>query len=94
MQYELTVVLAGGASAGKKKSVQETIGKMVKTFKGKVGKVEDWGEKKLAYKIVKNDSGVFLFFPLELEPETVKTLSSKLNLEEDIIRYLLVRKEK
>lgn len=91
--YELTVVLPGSATAAKKKSVEETIKKMAKTFKGKVGKVEDWGKKELAYEIGKNESGVFLFFPLELGPEETKTLSSKLNLEKDIIRYLLVRED-
>ncbi|MEJ2441595.1 MAG: 30S ribosomal protein S6 [Patescibacteria group bacterium] len=92
--YELTVVLPGSATAAKKKSVQEAIGKIIKTFNGKVGKVEDQGKKDLAYQIAKNDSGVFLFFPLELSQEGAKALPQKLNLEEDIIRYLLVRKEK
>jgi len=92
--YELTVVLPGSATAAKKKSVQETIGKIVKTFSGKVGKVEDQGKKDLAYEIAKNDSGIFLFFPLELGEEGAKALPQKLNLEEDVIRYLLIRGEK
>lgn len=90
-KYELTVVLPGGATVAKKKSVSENLKKLITTFKGKVGKMEDWGKKELVYKIAKNDSGIFLHFPLELEAEAVKNLDTKLNLEEDIIRYLLVR---
>jgi ribosomal protein S6 len=81
-RYELTIVLAEGATAAKKKQVKEKIVKLIEVSKGKVGKVEDWG---------KIDTGIFLHFPLELKPETAKILDSKLNLEEDVIRYLLVK---
>ena len=91
--YELTLVLSGGATAAKKKNAQETIEKIVKIIGGKVGKIEDWGKKELSYKIAKNDSGIFLHYNLKLDAAAVKMLPQKLNLEENIIRYLLVKKE-
>jgi ribosomal protein S6 len=48
----------------------------------------------LAYTIKDNDSGVFVFFELELEPKVVKSLDQKIKLEEDILRHLLIRKDK
>ena len=93
-KYELTIVLPGGISSAKKKSSEAKINKIIDTLKGKVGKVEDWGEKELAGKIGKATSGIFLHFPLELETSSLKALSAKLSQEEDVIRYLLVRKEK
>ena len=92
-KYELTVVLDGKVTPAKKKSVRGDIEKLVSTFKGKVGTVEDWGEKPLAYKIEKSESGNFLFFPLELDPQEVKGLATKLNIEENIVRFLLIRKD-
>lgn len=92
--YELTIVLPGKATPAKKKSTQEKIGKLLTSQKGKVNKVDDWGEKKLAYPIAKNESGTFLHFEIELNALSAKALDSKLNLEEDIIRYLLVKKQK
>ena len=91
--YELTVVLPGKATPAKKKTAQGKIEKIVTAAKGKVDKFDDWGERELAYPIAKNDTGNFLHFQLELEAEAVKGLDSKLNLEEGIIRYLLVKKE-
>jgi small subunit ribosomal protein S6 len=91
--YELTIILPGDVSSAKKKATQESVEKIVKVLKGKVGKVEDWGKKEFAYEIKKNTSGVYLHFPLELGEEAIKALPQKLNLEEGIIRYLLVRKE-
>ncbi len=90
-KYELVIVLDGKATAAKKKAVEAKIKKLVTVFKGKIGKVDDWGKKDLAYKIKKSNSGVFLLFNLELTGEAAKALPNKLRLEEEIIRYLLVR---
>lgn len=92
-KYELTVVLDGKASVSKKKSVQELIAKVVAIAKGKVGKVEDWGVKDLAYKIGKSATGIYLYFPLELVSNSGKELANKLRANEEIIRYLIIKKE-
>ena len=93
MNYELTVVLPEKATPAKKKAVDEIVEKLVKVSKGKILKKDDWGKLELFYPIKKESSGNFIFFELELEPEQVKNLSQKLNLEEEIIRLLLVKKE-
>ena len=90
-KYELTVVLPGKATPAKKKSTQEKIGKLIITQKGKMGKNDDWGELEFTHTIAKNNTGTYLFFELELDPGTARQIDQKLNLEEDIIRYLLVR---
>lgn len=91
-KYELTVVMEGKASPAKKKSVRGVVEKTITSLKGKIGTVEDWGEKPLSYKIEKSESGILMFFPLELDPENAKALATKLNQEEEIIRHLLLRK--
>jgi len=92
-KYELTVVLDGKATAAKKKSIRTSVEKTITTLKGKVGTVEDWGEKPLAYKIGKSESGNFIYFPLELDPVSAKALSTKLSQDDEVIRYLLIRKD-
>lgn len=82
--YELTIVVDAKASAAKKKKVQESVEKMLTVFKGKLGKIEDWGVK---------ETGSFLFFPLELEPKAAKEMNVKLGQDKDILKYLLIRKE-
>lgn len=91
-KYELTIVLPGKASAAKEKKVKEIIEKLVKVFKGKVEKLDKWGEIELAYKIQKEGKGDFLHFNLELPGNAATEINKKLKLEDDIIRYLLVRK--
>lgn len=92
MQYELTVVLPEKATPAKKKAVNETISKILKIAKGEIKKTDDWGKLELAYPLKGNNSGVFLYFELELEPKEIKSFDQKLKLEEGIIRYLLVKK--
>lgn len=93
MQYELTIVLDGNATSAKKKAVLEKIAKLVKTHEGKVVKEEDWGKKDLAYRIKKALTGQYLYFELELEKDKVKAFSTLVGRLEEVIRYLLVKKE-
>ena len=93
-QYELAVVLPGGATAAKKKAAREIVDKLVKVNHGTVSEVEEWGDRDLMFPIEKNKTGNFMIFQLELAPEGAKAIEPKLKLENDIIRYLLVKKEK
>jgi small subunit ribosomal protein S6 len=90
-KYEFWVILDGEATTSKIKAVRERTEKLVTLFEGKVGKVEDLGKKPLAYKIKKLGTGYFLLFNLELPGKSIKALNSKLRMESDIIRYLLLK---
>lgn len=81
--YELSVVLDAKATAAKKKAITEKLTKMVELLKGKVGKMEDFGEK--AY-------GIVILFPLELTAEAAKSLLNKVRLDEEIKKHLLIKK--
>jgi ribosomal protein S6 len=83
-KYELTIVLDSKATAAKKKKVTETVEKIASLLKGKLGKVEDWGVK---------EEGYYLFFPLEIEKSSVKMIATKVSQEDDIKKYLLIRKK-
>ncbi len=89
-KYELTIILDGKASSAKKKSVIESIEKTVKLLTGKVVKTEDWGVKQMFHKIGKSQEGLYVHFELELPVKAVRQLSQKLQMDEQILRNLLV----
>ena len=93
-KYELTIVLDGKAGAAKKKKVVETLEKVLAIYKGVIKETKDWGVKELAYKIGKSETGLYVFFELELDPKGVKALNDKLRTDPDLIRFLLINKEK
>lgn len=93
-KYELTLVLDGKAGVAKVKKITETLEKILAIFKGKVTESKEWGVKDLAYKIGKSTTGLYLYFELELDGTGVKSLNDKLRVDADLIRYLLIRKDK
>ena len=61
-------------------------------FKGSIKSSNEWGVKTLAYKIGKSTTGLYLFYELELDGKGTKALNDKLRIDNDLIRYLLIRK--
>lgn len=92
-KYELTVVMPEKTTAAKKKAFQEGLEKTVKALEGKIVKTDDWGEKELAYKIAKSNSGNFTLYSLELNASKAPQLYTKMRVDNDVIRYLLVRSD-
>jgi small subunit ribosomal protein S6 len=59
--------------------------------KGKVIKSDNWGKKKLAYQIKKQDHAVYVFYTVEMPAEAVANIESTLNITDEVIRYLITR---
>lgn len=86
MKYELIFL-------SKEETELQNIEDIVKLYKGKVVKEEKWGEKTLAYSIKKNHRAFFYNFQIEIDKKNVLELKNKLNLNEKILRYLLLIQE-
>lgn len=93
-KYELTIVMPEKATPARVKSFKESLAKLLKLLKGNIVEEKEWGKLPLAYKIKKNESGLFLYFELELEKGSTSRLNENLKSEEKILRHLLVKKEK
>ncbi len=81
-KYELSIVIDSKATPAKKKAIIEKITKMAELVKGKVGKLEDFGEKKY---------GIVLMVPLELDPAAAKGLLTKVRQDEEVIKQLMIK---
>lgn len=90
-KYELTLILDGKTTPAKKKSYLEVLQKQVKLFKGVVGKVEDWGVKEMFHQIKKRNEALYLLVNLEIPAEGIKQLDTKLRMDENLLRYLIVK---
>ena len=84
--YELTILVDEIAP-------QEVIDGLTEKVKGygKIKSFEDDGLKRLAYPIRNHEKARYLFYTLELEDGVQPELSSNLNIDDNIMRYLLVR---
>jgi len=87
--YQLTIISTLNPTGTKgKENLKEIEGKIKKI--GKIDKKENWGEKKLAYPIEKNQNGFYYFFQLSGQPSKIAGLDNFLELNENIIRHLIV----
>ena len=85
-KYELTALIY--ESDG-----QEVIDKLTEKIKkyGKITGFEDDGVKRLAYEIRGEEKAHYLYYILDLENDMPAKLSSDLNIDDKVLRYLLVR---
>lgn len=74
-----------------RKSLLDAMTKKILGEDGKVKKEELWGLRDLAYPIKRNQKGFYAHFEIEADPKNAKGLDKILKVEEDILRYLLVR---
>jgi len=57
-----------------------------------VVKEDLWGVRDLVYPIKKQSKGFYAHFEILADPKNAKGLDKTLKVEEDILRYLLVRR--
>ncbi len=89
-QYELAVLYDPGLELDLEKATTK-VEKILKDNGGKITKVDNWGKRKLAYDIKKQDHAVYVFYTLELPHEAVKKIEGILNISDEVIRFLITK---
>jgi small subunit ribosomal protein S6 len=91
--YEIMIILDPNLE---ERSVQPSLDQFLKVVSGdggKVGKVDIWGKRRLAYPIDKKPEGIYAVVDLNAEPATVSELDRQLNLNEAVLRTKVLRPE-
>jgi small subunit ribosomal protein S6 len=89
-QYEVAVIYHPDLEVDLSKG-ENRVKKIITDNGGKIVNSDNWGKKKLAYPIAKNESGVYVFYTVEIAPEAVSKMEGTLNITDEVIRYLIVR---
>jgi small subunit ribosomal protein S6 len=58
---------------------------------GSVKNTDNWGKRKLAYPIKKNEHAVYVFYTVELPAQSVRKVESVLNITDEVVRFLITR---
>lgn len=90
--YELTVLYHPDIESSMDKA-EAKLTKIIQDESGKILKTTDWGKKKLAYSIKKQDYAVYRLYDIEISPVGSNVIQSKFNITDEIIRYLVVEKD-
>lgn len=88
-EYELTVLIHPDLEADIETALTK-VRDIIKNAGGEIANEDNWGKKKLAYKINKQDFAVYVYMDVKLPSEAPLKISNTLNITEEVLRYLLV----
>ena len=92
-KYELVLVVNAKIEDDVRTAVVEKAKAYVERFGGKVTEVEDWGKRKLAYEIQHVKEGFYYFIQFEADAACPAEVERRVRIMENVLRYLVVRKE-
>lgn len=91
--YEIALVLPAGKSDEEYNEMLERVTGWVKDGEGEVTGSDVWGRRRLAYQIGQNREGYYVFLKAHMEANSVNELSRRLNIDSEVVRYLVIRED-
>ena len=89
--FEHVIILKQSLSSSELSSEIKNHTTMLSELNGNVVYQESWGMRNLAYPIKNNKKAFYEFMNIELPQENIDLMNSKLNLNENVIRYLSIK---
>jgi len=89
-QYEIAVLYHPDLEIDLEKATSR-VEKIFTDNGGKVTHIDNWGKRKLAYPIKKNEHAVYVFYTIELPAQSVRKVESTMNITDEVIRFLITR---
>ena len=89
-QYEIAVLYHPDLEVDLTKA-EEKVTKIISSNGGTIVKTDNWGKRKLAYTIKKQEFAIYVFYTVDIPGEGVKKVESTLNITDEVVRYLIVR---
>ena len=91
-KYESIIIINPNCTEEAIKALEEKVTGLINA-NGKVESVENMGKKKLAYEIKKNTEATYILFNFEAKPESIAELERNYRIMDDILKFIVVRKE-
>lgn len=93
-KYEVALVISAALTDEKRAEVLDKVKGYIAQYEGTVTDVEEWGKKKLAYEIRKENEGYYYFIKVDAESAMAVKLEQNLSIMmETVLRYLIVRED-
>ncbi|MFQ5398397.1 MAG: 30S ribosomal protein S6 [Anaerolineae bacterium] len=94
-EYEVTIILQPQLDEEAREALIQRVGELLAPEAEEDAKpvVNHWGTRQLAYPIHKFTEGYYVLYETKIAPERVREIERNMQYTEDILRYLVVRKE-
>jgi small subunit ribosomal protein S6 len=90
--YELMVLLHPDLEIDVEAPITKVEG-LIEAAGGRVTKRDNWGKKRLAYRIARQDFAIYVYFEISLDPTSVRQLENTILITEEVLRHILVLHE-
>ncbi|MDL2220494.1 30S ribosomal protein S6 [Eubacteriales bacterium OttesenSCG-928-N14] len=91
--YEVMYIINPELDDETRAALVERFSGIVTSGGGNVEKVDDWGKRKLAYEIEDRFEGHYILMHFAAEPDLPSELERNFRINENIMRYMVIRKE-
>lgn len=88
-EYELTVLIHPDLEVDLEAPLTK-LRTIIANAGGEIVKEENWGKKRMTYKIKNADFAVYNYFEVKLPSDAPLKISKILNITDEVLRYLLV----
>nr|WP_307775271.1 30S ribosomal protein S6 [uncultured Cetobacterium sp.] len=92
-KYELMFIINPTILEEGREAVIAKVNNILTNAGATVLKSEKWGERKLAYLIDKKKTGFYVLTTLEMDGTKLTEVESKLNITEEVMRYMIVKND-
>lgn len=92
--YELVMVLSPEADEERVEGILERVTQVISQNGGSIANRDNWGVRRLSYPIQKFREGNYVLLQFSCEPSSTKELEYSLKATLDVIRYLLIKKDR
>jgi len=89
-QYEIAVLYHPDLEIDLDKA-ESRVKKIIADNGGNITKTDNWGKRKLAYTIAKQEFAVYVFYTVEIPADNVAKVEQTFNITDEIIRFLITR---
>ncbi len=91
-KYESVIIISPVVEEEGIKNLIKKFSDLINT-EGKVESVEEMGKRKLAYEVKKNKEGYYVLFNFEAKPTLIAELERNYRITDEVIKFIVVRKE-
>lgn len=88
-EYELTVLIHPDLEADLETPLKK-VRDIITSADGNIIREDNWGKKKLAYPIKREEFGVYVYMDVSLPADAPLKISNIFNITDEVLRYLLV----
>ena len=92
-KYELALVVNAKVEDEVRDAVVERAKGFITRYNGVISEVEEWGKKRLSYEIQKMHEGYYYFIQFEADPSAPAEIERHMRIQDNVLRYLIVRKD-